>query len=178
MKTAFFSAIIILSISFSANASHTYNNEQLNARYTKVDSTSPLSQWLSLYYDLKNALVNSDATAAATKAGALLSAIDKTDTKTLSAADQKTLTALVPKLTFDARHISEVKDINHQREHFASLSLNMAALAKATKLSTQPIYKEYCPMKKAYWLSNESAIQNPYFGNQMLTCGQVTETIK
>jgi len=32
--------------------------------------------------------------------------------------------------------------------------------------------------KGANWLSKEPAIQNPYYGNKMLTCGSVTETIK
>jgi len=33
-------------------------------------------------------------------------------------------------------------------------------------------------MKKAYWLSSEAAIKNPYFGNAMLACGKITETLK
>jgi len=28
-------------------------------------------------------------------------------------------------------------------------------------------------MKKAYWLSAEAKIKNPYFGNQMPDCGSV-----
>ena len=82
------------------------------------------------------------------------------------------------KLAMDARHISEVTNISHQREHFASLSTNMFALAKVLPLSDQPVYQEYCPMKKTYWLSSEAAIKNPYFGSTMLTCGTVTATLK
>jgi len=33
-------------------------------------------------------------------------------------------------------------------------------------------------MKKTYWLSNEAAIKNPYYGNAMLNCGNVTDTMK
>ena len=54
----------------------------------------------------------------------------------------------------------------------------MAAVAKAVKLTGDPIYQAYCPMKKAYWLSSQKDIKNPYFGNAMLTCGEVTETIQ
>jgi hypothetical protein len=32
-------------------------------------------------------------------------------------------------------------------------------------------------MKKAYWLSGDAAIKNPYFGSSMLTCGKVSTTI-
>ena len=144
----------------------------------KTFSQSALSSLLPLYLDLKNALVNDDATDASKKATALFNAINNVDTKSLSAKDQDIFSSLKAKLSYDARHISEVDKIDHQREHFASLSLNMYTLAKAVKLSTQPIYEEYCPMKKAYWLSAESEIKNPYFGNQMLTCGNVANTLQ
>lgn len=78
----------------------------------------------------------------------------------------------------DAAKIAESKDMRHQREHFAAFSTNMYALAKAVKLTTDPVYYAYCPMKKAHWLSSESIIKNPYFGNAMLTCGTVEETLK
>jgi hypothetical protein len=65
-----------------------------------------------------------------------------------------------------------------QREKFATLSTNMFALAKTMKLSAEPVYQQYCPMKKASWLSNNKAIKNPYYGSAMLTCGSVKETIQ
>src|SRR3954470_18848792 len=136
---------------------------------------SSLSQLLSLYYDVKNALVNSDAATASARSGELLKAINSVDSSTLSETERKAFTSLHYKLAYDARHISEVKDISHQREHFASLSLNMYALAKAAKLSAQPVYEQYCPMKKAYWLSSDASIKNPYYGNEMLACGEVKD---
>ena len=57
----------------------------------------------------------------------------------------------------------------------------MYELAKVSKQAV-PVYYQRCPMfnngKGANWLSKESAIKNPYYGNKMLTCGSVTETIK
>jgi hypothetical protein len=54
----------------------------------------------------------------------------------------------------------------------------MIVLAKAVKLSSDPIYEAYCPMKKASWLSSEKVIKNPYYGSAMLTCGSVRDTLK
>jgi hypothetical protein len=58
----------------------------------------------------------------------------------------------------------------------------MKSLVKASKLSMGSIYVEYCPMANdnegAYWLSNEKQIKNPYFGDAMLKCGSVKETIQ
>jgi len=133
---------------------------------------------LSSYYDIKNALVNSDAAAAAGKAGDFLKVIGSVDEKSFAGADLAALKTYQDKLTFDARHISESKDVEHQREHFATFSANFYKLAKAVKLSGQPVYYDYCPMKKTYWLSASKDIKNPYYGKQMLTCGKVSETIQ
>ena len=58
----------------------------------------------------------------------------------------------------------------------------MATLVKGGKLSAGALYLEYCPMANnnegAYWLSNEKQIKNPYFGDMMLKCGSVKETIQ
>ncbi len=146
-----------------------------NADTTKQRS---LSELLIRYYDLKDALVNSDASAASAKAGKFLDGINNVDTKSLSGANKKAFASLQPKLAYDARHISEVKSIDHQREHFASLSANMYKLAKAAKISSDPIYEMYCPMKKTYWLSREEVVKNPYYGKQMLSCGKVADKIQ
>jgi hypothetical protein len=140
--------------------------------------TTPLTQLLNSYYGIKNALVSSDAKTAATNAGELLKAINGVDMKVLSETDMKAFMPLQEKLAFDAKHISENNGIAEQREHFSSLSNNIYKLAKAVKLSADPVYQEYCPMKKMYWLSSEAAIKNPYYGKSMLTCGKVTETLK
>jgi hypothetical protein len=92
--------------------------------------------------------------------------------------DQNTLwAACTDKLQFDSRYISESVAIDHQREHFTSLSKNMFELVKGLMLHTTTLYEQYCPMKKATWLSETAAIKNPYYGSQMLTCGKTTETL-
>lgn len=168
MKTRLIPALIML-IALVTGVS--YNGQAM-------DQPAALSKILPSYLALKDALVSSDAKAASAKAEELQKAIGAVNTADLSASDKAVYTKLKEKLTFDARHISESKDIEHQRGHFNTLSANMILLAKSTKLSAQPIYQEYCPMKKASWLSSENAVKNPYYGSQMLTCGKVTETIK
>lgn len=139
---------------------------------------SPLSALLTYYYGVKDALVAGDAKTAALQSGELLKAINEVDMAALPPSVHSTFMSLKDKLAMDARHIAEVTDIHHQREHFAGLSSNMAALAKKTPLSDQPVYEAYCPMKKAYWLSKETTIKNPYYGSAMLDCGKITATLQ
>jgi len=133
---------------------------------------------LASYYDIKNALVNSDATLAASKASEFSKALGSMDMKSMPKEEMTAFMGLQDKLEFDAKHISETKEITHQREHFANFSANLFKLAKTVKLTKEPVYYDYCPMKKSYWLSDNAAIKNPYFGKQMLTCGAIKETLK
>jgi len=130
------------------------------------------------YLDLKNALAADDGTAAQGKAKILKAQVDVIQTKEMNPAQQTIWKNYVDKLSFDSRHISESTSIDHQREHFASLSKNMYAIVKAFKVNSTPIYWQYCPMKKASWLSDKQAIENPYYGKTMPECGSVKETLK
>lgn len=133
---------------------------------------------LTSYYDIKNALINADVSVAASKAAEFSKALGSIDMKSQPEADVTTLMGLQNKLASDAKNISVSKDIEYQRAHFADFSINLFKLAKIVKLTKEPVYYAYCPMKKSYWLSDNTAIKNPYFGKQMLTCGTVKETLK
>ena len=133
---------------------------------------------LSLYLDIKNALVSSNATIAAAKAGELVKAINAINMQQLSATDHNAFMAVQDKLKTSAQAISESNKIENQRTAFSTLSNTIYTLAKSAKLSEATVYQQYCSMKKTYWLSNESTIKNPYYGKAMLTCGKVTDTVK
>jgi hypothetical protein len=162
MKSLLTAVILVLAMVFSATAQK------------PVPTLQPL---LVSYYEVKNALVNADAAAASAKADEFVKIINSIDSKTLTAEALKSFGPLQGKLQREAGNIAATKDISKQRDYFASFSLDLFALAKSVKLSEQPVYQAYCPMKKMYWLTNEKTIKNPYYGKQMLNCGSITETI-
>jgi len=172
MKTSFLIAILICFTSISVFAQNDHSSHKSEASDTIATNTgkSNLSQLLTLYYNVKDALIAGNAKTASAKAGDFVKAVKGIDAKAVA---QGNINALLK----DAGKISESRDIKQQREYFASLSTNMYAMAKAVKLTTRPVYQQYCPMKKTYWLSSEKAVKNPYYGSAMLTCGEVTETL-
>ncbi|WPU91751.1 DUF3347 domain-containing protein [Mucilaginibacter sabulilitoris] len=133
--------------------------------------SKPVNAVITNYLALKDALVSGDGAAAETKARTLLTGIDDIPKAGLSADEA----ALLPKSEFDSRHISEVNKIAHQREHFASLSNNLYALVKKLKLNNTILYRQYCTMTKAYYLSETDKGKDPYMG--MANCSKVTETL-
>lgn len=133
------------------------------------------------YFALKDALVKSDGTLTSAKANELLTSINAVKMGELSEEEHTVWMKVMKELAMDAEHIKETKDLNHQRDHFMSLSKNMYALIKVSK-PDEPVYYQHCPManngKGANWLSRENAVKNPYYGSQMLTCGKTVETIQ
>lgn len=132
-----------------------FQDKKLNAAYVN-------------YIQLKDALVASDLVKSK-KAGAEL---QKSLAVVSNGKKASELTATLVAST----------DLTAQRKVFSLLSNEMSTLVKGGKLSAGVLYLEYCPMANsnegAYWLSNEKEIKNPYFGDRMLKCGSVKETIQ
>ena len=141
----------------------------------------PLKPVLDAYYAVKDALVSSDGNAASAKATNLVKAMKAVDMGKLATDQHNVWMKVMAGLDSDAANIAKTKDVAIQRDHFSSLSENMYKLIKSAKPS-QTVYYQHCPMAKegkgANWLSQVSAVKNPYYGAQMLNCGKTTETLK
>jgi copper chaperone CopZ len=148
---------------------------------TEKQETNQLKAVFESYFAVKDALVKSDGNTVSVKAKDLLNAITSVKMETLTTEEHTVWMKVMKDLAFDAEHIAETKDVGHQRDHFTSLSDNIYKLIKVSKQETS-VYYQHCPMfndgKGANWLSKENAIQNPYYGSSMLSCGKTTETIK
>ena len=153
----------------------------LFATIANAQTNTGINKVLSAYIQLKDALVKSDGTSSSSASKTLLTSIQEVNMNELNTETHTQWMKVVNDLKDDAEHISITKEITRQRDYFMSLSKNLYALLKVSKYETT-IYYQFCPMankgKGANWLSLENKIKNPYYGNQMLTCGKVVETIQ
>ncbi len=153
----------------------------LFATIANAQTNTGINKVLSAYIQLKDALVKSDGASSSNASKTLLTAIQEVNMSELNTDTHAQWMKVGNDLKEDAEHISETKEITHQRDHFMSLSKNLYLVIKVSKSET-PIYYQFCPMankgKGANWLSLENKIKIPYYGNQMLTCGKVVETIQ
>lgn len=122
---------------------------------------------LSNYISVKNALVGSDSKTASQAANTLYQSVKNEG----DFAQKAELLKATEKL-------DKASGIEKQRAAFNDVSTTMWRLVKNSDKVNHAVYYQYCPMKKAYWLSNEKEIKNPYYGSLMLTCGKVAETKK
>lgn len=139
----------------TASAAPVLKNDKLNAVYQH-------------YIHLSTALTNGDITEAKVAANA----IDAGSQDVAGAAG----------IAASAAKITAASDMEAQRAAYETLSNHLTALIKKEGLLGGELYVAHCPMafndKGASWLSNSKEIRNPYFGDKMLTCGEVKETIK
>lgn len=148
------------------------------ANAVTAQTITPIDKVLNAYLGIKNALVNDDNKLANDKAKVFTAELKEVGTNQLDAKQKETWLKYGEKLRYDGEHIGESDRIEHQREHFASLSKNMYAVLKDFKSNSAVVYMQYCPMKKESWLSETPTIKNPYYGKSMSDCGKTTETLK
>jgi hypothetical protein len=117
------------------------------------------------YQEIRKALINSDSKEVQTLTEEL--ALNLTD-------DNFELESIVVTMATQG-------NLEKQREQFAQLT-KVAEPIFIRSLDEGAIYKQFCPMafnnKGGFWLSDASKINNPYYGDKMLKCGKIVETIK
>ena len=126
-----------------------------------------INQAYKCYEDLKDVLVKSNASEARIAAAELGSALRK-----IKGSEN---TAIL------AEKIAASTDLSEQRTSFTALSNDVITLFKQSEIASGSIYVQYCPMANegegGYWLSSRAEIMNPYYGDEMLHCGEVKETL-
>lgn len=155
------------------------------SKITRLESPKAFQQQLKQVYDnyinLKDALVEDNSEQATSDAKKIISSFRKIDMKLLTGQAHKQWMILEGHIQSSANSISKSSEIETQRDHFKQLSTH---LIKAVQLFgvNEKVYVEFCPMADnnngAYWLSKEEQILNPYFGDAMLKCGEVKQTIE
>lgn len=165
--------------------------EMVDASFTSVEAlteTTPsafkaqLTKVYKDYLDMKNAFVETDAKKVAGEAKDVIAALKSVDMGLLKGDAHMKWMDQLEILNSTTNAISKSNDIEKQRQEFVQFNLAFYKSVKMFGLENVTAYYQFCPManndKGAYWLSDSEEILNPYFGDVMLNCGEVKETIK
>jgi hypothetical protein len=118
------------------------------------------------YYDIKNALTKDNFDSAKASVSRFSSALTTIST-------DPTLADLLKKLSRESKQMASAHDIEAMRKAFKSVSNDMTTLVSRYHANgSDAAYLQFCPMVKAYWISAEQEVRNPYYGKKMLFCGQ------
>ncbi len=164
------------------NSKEEGNVSSLNLEGTKVlleiKESPHISKLVHAYFDLKDQLVKSDSKKSSAEALKLQAILGRIDFNHLD----ESLKADLENFKEYNNAIAVAKGLEEQRVQFKNLSQQMIIIVDKIGGLSKPIYLQHCPMADnnsgANWLSFDSDIKNPYFGDKMLTCGTVARTIQ
>lgn len=133
------------------------------------------------YIRLKNDFVLTDATKASNTSKMMSKSLQKVQMKLLKNKEAHSIWMKEKQQIKAALEtIQQETDVAKQRTAFINLSTSMIVLVTAFGVQ-ETTYVQFCPMannnKGANWLSLEEGIKNPYYGDKMLRCGSITQTI-
>ena len=122
-------------------------------------------------------LVASDASKTSMDANATLEILKKLDLSDTGSMEKAHVNKSIEML----EAIAKKEDLESQRTHFVILNENIVAIASNLDSLEDTLYVQKCPMANnnqgAVWLSTEHEIRNPYYGDAMLKCGSIVETL-
>ncbi len=140
-----------------------------------------VSNVLGHYFVMGRALAGDDAVAAFRAEQNWESAVaEMNDVVFVSKSPQKADWELARKNLLDIPKYTKRADLIELRAHFAGISNSMMlAVALVGHTYLGPVQQVYCGMAfnntGASWLQCEGPVRNPYFGKEMLECGEVRQ---
>lgn len=141
-----------------------------------------LDEVVDAYLALKEALVQRNFDATQQYSATLLTALNELDGNLLKG---KAKAFWQEKRQFIIEHANLLKqapDMKVRKEQFIFLSQSLIKILEVYGSGTKTLYIDFCPManenKGAYWISEVKEIRNPFMSENMLTCGEVKDTIK
>ena len=140
---------------------------------------------LTAYYGLKDALVTADTIKANQAAKDITDYSDSLALKEIKGDStgviRETALSFTGTISGSAKALTLEKNIEAKRKEFEMITEALWNLSRVVRYDGEKIYYIFCPMafddKGAYWLSDNAEVRNPYFGNKMLTCGTVADSL-
>ena len=99
--------------------------------------------------------------------------VDENSSAIAKAVKGDTMKMLSPEVAKQAETLAATKDLKAARAAFKPLSDSLIKYLADHKAGIGTYHQAYCPMANASWLQTGKEIQNPYYGKEMLDCGEL-----
>ena len=132
------------------------------------------------YFDLKDALVESDSELSKEKAEELSGFTGEVMDDVLEAENQGLWLGIARVIQTESGNLIAEDDIDEQRIYFERISEAMIRMVEDFNPVGYTVYHQSCPMVRngsADWLSREEEIRNPYHGDRMMNCGEIIQEL-
>ncbi len=133
------------------------------------------------YLNVKDALIKTDGATAKKQAKPLLASIEEVDMTLVKGDAHHSWMKDLNVLHTTTKYMLEQSDVERIRDALSPLSDQLYHTLTKFQVETGG-FRQFCPMafdfQGAFWLSDSDEILNPYFGDEMLTCGNIEEEMK
>lgn len=143
-------------------------------------TSNNIGKIVTLYLDIKNALINDDGTTAKIKANDLYQVLSDQPDRGLEWRQVQVLADNLQTLLDNTKQICYTVNEGEQRVYFARLTDGVYHIVKDLRLNNKVLYKQYSPLNNAYWLSETQVIKNPYYNyyyKPYASLGKTTEVL-
>ena len=141
-----------------------------------------LNKLVGIYLELKDALVQGDEDKAATLSKEFYAELQQIEAGQLEGEAKEFWQEKQRSLLQHSAMNTNKENLQELRENFVFLSEAMIKIVSTFGMGNEQIFVDYCPMANsdagAYWLSEIREIRNPYYGEAMLTCGEIVAEIE
>ena len=166
----------------SKEMDHSEHKIEVRSISITSDAKKTLSSLYASYLDLKDALVVDDLGQAKAQGSTFMDLLKGINTSLFEGEAHNLWLKHSKPAEKSIAELVNATGIAEARKPFQPLSEHMIQLARALNPYEKPLFIQHCPMvddfNGADWLSTEENIMNPYYGESMLTCGEVKEEIK
>ena len=157
------------------------NNNIIQPQTTDPEFQSQLTRVYQAYLKMKDAFVASDPLAISKNASEVKKTIGNVNMELVKGESHMVWMNQLKVLKQKLSNISGTKNLEKQRVAFVGFNETFYKTVKTFGLKSVTAYYQFCPManndKGAFWFSDSEDIRNPYFGDEMLTCGATEEVL-
>lgn len=133
------------------------------------------------YLSIESAFIANDQVKVAIVSSTMADKVDKVDTAHVAEQDRLRWLSRVRMLHECLDSMRTGATMDDQLKQFSKLSSTMYVVLTEFGLKGGTVYRQFCPMafneQGAFWLSNDSAINNPYLFKTMPNCGETKEVL-
>jgi len=132
-----------------------------------------MHEFLKPYLKVQKALAGDSTAGVKAAAGEILSSAKMLDVNSVKGEHKDHYKKVPGDIISAAQSLSTAKDLKQTRDAFKMLSKPMAMWASMAK--PQGTYVMYCSMANGSWLQDSNILRNPYYGSEMLACGEIVQ---
>ena len=149
----------------------------LTIQYTVLAQENGLNTIFAYYLNVKKALSKNDVNAVSEEVNEMIIQMNRLNPDLLTQNVRILYKSNKREMIDLLFSMGSSKKINKQKDLFSAFSIKLWSIIKDPMTLDQNVYYQYCPMRKSFWLSNDTVIENPYYGTKMIHCGIIRDKI-